>query len=223
MSNPQAQVVAQLASKGLRPNSQWLSSILGSQKSNPPIQSLVQTIQFRLLTSDITSTLARDACFPTDVASPHVKERKLAGSVLVQLLDIEDISKSRWEQVEAIEAIERGEGKKGREIIRVATTDENDGQGEGAEVQKGGIHKLLLQDASGNRAYAIELNPVEGIGLGMSIGCKFLLRDAIAARGMVLLEPRVVTILGGKIDALHKAWETERKAKLKQGIEEQGL
>ena len=128
------------------------------------------------------------------------------------------MSKSRWEQVEAIEALERGEGTKGREIIRVAATEEDDGTGFG--VQKGGgPHKLLLQDADGRRLYGIELKGLEGVGLGMSIGCKMVLKSAVVARGVVLLERTSATVLGGKIEGLHKAWKENRKTELKAAIE----
>ena len=222
MSNQSVQVATQLASKGLRPTSEWLSSFLSSQKNNPPLQSLLQTAQFRLYASDITTTFARDACFPGDLVNPQIKEQKLSGIIPVQVLGVEDISKSRWEQVEAIEAIERGESKKGREIIRVAAIGDAQDQGGSGHVQTGGIHKLLLQDAAGNRAFGLELRSVEGVGLGMNIGCKLLLREAVVARGVILLESKTVTVLGGKIDAFHKAWREGRKAELIRGIEEQG-
>ncbi len=137
----------------------------------------------------------------------------------MQVLAVEDMSKSRWEQIEAIEALERGEGTKGREIIRVAAPEEGDDAG--GDVQKGGgPHKLLLQDATGRRAYGIELKALEGVGLGMSIGCKLVLKSAVVARGVVLLEPRTTMVLGGKIDALHKAWRAGRKEELKKAIED---
>lgn len=148
----------------------------------------------------------------------NIKERRLSGSIAVQVLAIEDMSKSRWEQIEAIEALERGEGTKGREIIRVAAAEDDDSAG--AAVQKsGGPHKLLLQDAAGKRVYGIELKGLEGVGLGMSIGCKVVLKNTLVARGVVLLEPATVTVLGGKIEELHKAWKEGRKAELKAAIE----
>ena len=220
MTNPAVQLGAQLAStKRLSPNSAWLSSFLDSQRPTTPFQSLVQTASFRLLASDITKSFVQDACFPADISNQQIQERKLAGSIPVQVLGVEDISKSRWEQIEAIEAIERGEGTKGREIIRV--TEENDGTKEGDGPARGGVHKLLLQDARGNRVYAVELRPVEGLGLRMSIGCKLLLQDVTAARGTILMEPKCVTVLGGKIGAWHKSWKDNRKAALKRGIEGQ--
>ncbi len=222
MSNPSSQIVAQLtATKCLTPTPTWLSAFLTTQRPTTPLPALTQTACFRLLASDITTSLTTSAstCFPHDIHNADIKERHLAGSIAVQVLAVEDMSKSRWEQIEAIEALERGEGTKGREIIRVAAPEEGDDAG--GDVQKGGgPHKLLLQDATGRRAYGIELKALEGVGLGMSIGCKLVLKSAVVARGVVLLEPRTTMVLGGKIDALHKAWRAGRKEELKKAIED---
>lgn len=136
----------------------------------------------------------------------------------MQLLGIEDMSKSRWEQVEAIEALERGEGTKGREIIRVAATEEDNDSGANVKAG-GGPHKLSLQDARGTSIFGLELTDIKGVGLGMSIGCKMVVMNAVVARGVVLMEPANTTILGGNIEALHKAWKENRKAELKSAIE----
>ena len=136
------------------------------------------------------------------------------------MLSVEDMSKSRWEQIEAIEALERGEGTKGREIIRVvAPEDGTEDPIAGSLVKGGGPHKLLLQDARGERVYSIELKSVEGVGLGMSIGCKIVLRGVTVARGVVLLESGTTVLLGGKIEGLHKQWREGRKEELKKAIE----
>lgn len=131
------------------------------------------------------------------------------------------MSKSRWEQIEAIEALERGEGTKGREIIRVAPAEENEeNQGnDDSSNRGGGPHKILLQDAKGAKIFGIELKSVEGVGLGMSIGAKLVLKNASVARGVVLLEPTTATMLGGKIEELHKAWKENRKNDLRAAIE----
>lgn len=193
---------------------------MDTQKATTPVPALTQTALFRLLSSDITTSLANDTphCLPQDVHNVNIKERKLQGPVVVQLLGLEDMSKSRWEQVEAIEALERGEGTKGREIIRVTATEEDDDSG-GNVNKGGGPHKLSLQDARGTRVYGIELNEINGVGLSMSIGCKMMLKNAVVARGVILMEPGNTTILGGKIEALHKAWKENRKAELKAAIE----
>ena len=223
MSNPASQLAAQLlSSKDLRPTPEWLSKFLSKQRPSTPVQSLVQTAHFRLLASDITSSLSPHECFPADVSNPQIRERKLQASIVIQILGVEDISRSRWEQIEAIEAIERGEGTRGREIIRVAATEEEDDGSGGNVGPKGGVHKLHLQDAAGNQVYGLELKPIEGVGLGMNIGCKIRLKDAIVARGIVMLEPGSATIIGGKIDTLHRAWKESRKIELRKGIEQQG-
>lgn len=148
----------------------------------------------------------------------------------MQVLAVEDMSKSRWEQIEALEALERGEGVRGREVIRVVPEAESEGVGEGTQripgsasstpagqgpsVDKGGPHKLVLQDVKGKTVFAIELRPVEGVGVGMMIGTKIMLRDARVARGVVLLVPEGTVVLGGKIEGLHKAWVKGRKEEL---------
>ena len=53
----------------------------------------------------------------------------------------------------------------------------------------------------------------------MSIGCKMVLKNALVARGVVLLEPATTVVLGGKMEELHKAWKEGRKAELKAAIE----
>lgn len=221
MSQPIAQLVAhlaaQLTAKGLDPTPIWLTSFLANQRPTP-LPALTQTALFRLLASDITTTLTftPTTIFPADVHTPQLKERRLIGPLIVQVLAVEDISLSRWEQIEAIEALEKGEGTRGREILRAVAPEE------GAEdfINKGGgPHKLLLQDAHGERVFGIELKNVEGVGLGMSIGCKAVLRNITVARGVVLLEPRSMTLLGGRINALHQAWKENRKAELKVAIE----
>ncbi|KAI4124338.1 MAG: hypothetical protein LQ338_004851 [Usnochroma carphineum] len=215
-----ADVAGQLVStKSLHPTQQWLTAFMNTQKTTTPVPALTQTASFRLLSSDITTSLSTDTshCLPPDIHNVEIKERRLQGPIVLQLLGIEDMSKSRWEQVEAIEALERGEGTKGREIIRVTGTEDDEF---GANVRRGGgPHKLSLQDARGTRLFGIELKEVRGVGLGMSIGCKMVLKNAIIARGVVLMEPGNTTILGGKIEAWHKAWKENRKTELKAAIE----
>ena len=206
--------------KSLNPSSAWLTTFLTTQKPTTPLPALTSTALFRLLSSDITQSLdcTPNACFPADVGNVNIKERRLPGPIVVQVLAIDDMSKSRWEQIEAIEALERGEGTKGREIIRVVPTEDEDNAN--TSVQKGGgPHKLLLQDAHGSRVYGIELKQIESVGLGMNIGSKLVLKDVLVARGVLLLEPKTTSMLGGKIENLHKAWKTNRKADLKAAIE----
>ncbi|MCJ1270084.1 hypothetical protein MMC22_009978 [Lobaria immixta] len=217
-----AQISAQLASKGLVPTQTWLSAFILTQRPTSPLAALTQTASFRLLASDITTSLSgtSTAGFPTDVLDASVKTRCLnQGPIVAQVLAVEDMSKSRWEQIEAIEALERGEGTRGREIVRVTAAEENEDDNSRVVNKGGGPHKLLLQDVRGVRVYGIELKGIEGVGVGMNIGSKMILRNVTVARGVVLLEPGTTTMLGGKIEVLHKSWRENRKAALKAAIE----
>jgi RecQ-mediated genome instability protein 1 len=227
-----ADLKAALARKGLYPSTEWLRTFLATQRPTTPISALASTASFRILAGDITCILSRanTPAFPPDIHTVTVKERSLpAGAMVVQILDIEDMGRSRWEQIEAIEAIERGEGTKGRQIIRVGMTEENGQEAiaaispsntvSGVNDPSKGPHKVLLQDAAGSTAYGIELKRVEGLGLNMSIGAKLLLKGCPVGRGVILLEPTTVSWLGGKIDAIHQGWMAGKKQRLLAAIE----
>jgi RecQ-mediated genome instability protein 1 len=121
-----------------------------------------------------------------------------------------------------LEAQERGETTKGREVVRVLPAeDEGEAAAAGRAAGGGGggsagPHKLLLQDAKGTKVYGLELRSVQGVSVGMSIGAKLVLRDFEVARGVILLEPRCVEVLGGKVDAWERKWREERKKVLKE-------
>jgi len=176
---------------------------------------LKQTALFRLLATDITTTLVQSAntVFPIDVLNARVPSRNVAGPIVCQVLDIDDIGLSRWAQVEAIEAKERGETTKGREIVRVVE-NENDGTTVAPAVQSKGPFKLLLQDAKGVKVYALDLRGIDGINTSMTMGAKLVMRNVDVRRAVFMLEPGGVQVLGGKIEALDKAWKDGRKERL---------
>jgi RecQ-mediated genome instability protein 1 len=188
----------------------------------------------KLLPLDLTSPglfAPSAASFPPNLSNPTIKEICLAEPVLAQVLDVQDIGRSRWEQIEALEAVERGERMVGREIIRdVPPEDGEDGapaaapglrsQGQNQRDKKAGPHKLVLQDWKGQTVFALELEAVDKVGGRMCIGAKMLLKaGTVVARGMVLLEPRSASVLGGKIEGLHERWIRDRKKMLAEGIE----
>ncbi|KAK4993212.1 hypothetical protein LTR66_006067 [Elasticomyces elasticus] len=200
-----AALSAHLASKALCPSQAWLSSFLSTTRPSTPLPALQKTALFRFLATDITTTSQPlpTAVLPTNIADGSISERIVRGSVVVQVLDIDDIGRSRWSQVEALEAAERGETTKGREIIRVVPNEDGNAADttQGAQEKSSGPHKLLLQDAKGLKVYGFELHAVEGISL--------------MARGVVLLEPRSTEVLGGKVEAWEKKWRDGRKDTLK--------
>ncbi|KAL7814830.1 hypothetical protein V8C26DRAFT_403338 [Trichoderma gracile] len=234
-----------ILSLSLPPPSQTLLTTLTTSRSPPPpIQSLVATAKARLLASDLTSTSLIDPSaptFPPDIDSANIPETKLAQNVHVQVLDAENLSASRWEQVEELEAIERGERTRGRQVIRVTAEEDDSNQadttqassstraaaaaatGGGGGTSSGGanaVHRLVLQDRRGKRVYAVELKRINGIAVGKTlIGEKMMLRaGAVVARGTVLLAPETCVLLGGKVDAWHEAWAEGRLARLRESV-----
>ena len=167
----------------------------------------------------------------------------VAAGIVVQVLDVVDLSSSRGDALDRLEMAARGEAMRGREVIRLVPSDDNaspiDGGDEGGGAGGGGrpgtgaaaafvggrdgargMHRLLLEDAAGRHVWAFELTAVPGIRVGMNIGAKILLRAGCeVARGVVLLTADTATVLGGKVDALHKAWTDSRKATLQAEID----
>lgn len=223
-SNPELAIALTnyLASKDLPPKQEWMQTFIPTVRSTTPILALQKTALFRLLSADITTAVksSPSTTFSPGIADPGIKDQRLPGPVVVQVLDVEDIGRSRWSQVEALEAQERGETTKGREVVRVLPEEGTAGpdapQAPGGQSKSAGPHKLLLQDAKGTKAYALELKNVQGLDVGMSIGTKLVLRDVSVARGVVMLEPRCVEVLGGKVDAWDRKWREERKKVLKE-------
>ncbi|KAJ0115954.1 hypothetical protein J7T55_004124 [Diaporthe amygdali] len=228
-----AQIHTQLQNLNLPPPSQpWLQALISARNPPPPLPSLVMTVKTRLLASDLTTPGLLDSdsvpaiSLPSGISNPAVQETRLSHHVYVQVADIEDLAKSRWEQVEELEAIERGEQTRGREIIRLPTnganTDEHqNGTADGPEAQLSApatatapaptpnkaTHRLVLQDCKGQTVYGLELTRIPRIAIGtLNIGEKILLRKgALVARGAIVLEPTTCHILGGKIEACESA------------------
>ncbi|KZM22698.1 uncharacterized protein EKO05_0009625 [Ascochyta rabiei] len=216
VGNAATELMQHLASRHLHPKPAWLQSFLSTTRPNTAIAALKQTCLFRLLATDITTSLSQPASslLPDDVLRGTVQSRPLAGPIVCQVLDVEDIGQSRWSQVEAIEARERGETTKGREIIRVIEPENDDSGQAAAPTQSKGPFKLLLQDAKGNQIYALDLRGIDGLNTNMNMGVKLLLRNVDVRRAVVMLEPGNVQILGGKLEALDKAWKEGRKDRL---------
>ncbi|KAJ4325544.1 hypothetical protein N0V84_003419 [Fusarium piperis] len=215
------------------PSTSFLNSLITARSPPPPLPSLVATAKARLLAADITnSTLINAASLqslPPDADSPESRERRLPRPVHVQILDVENISLSRWEQVEEMEAVARGETTRGREVVRVTAEDDDNPETQqrptagGANTRtasKKATHRLVVQDCKGVKLYALELKRIDGISVGKTqIGEKMLLKaGTVLARGVVLLEPEKCVLLGGKIEAWQKTWADGRLARLKDEI-----
>lgn len=107
----------------------------------------------------------------------------------------------------------RGEKSGGRfEVIRVTGEGEEVTEG----VRKGGMVKVLMEDASGKRAWGVE---VTDCGLGkVLIGGKIRVRKGCeVARGVVLLGR--CEVLGGRVEAMQKSWIEGRAERLKGEVD----
>lgn len=209
----------------------WLGNFVSTIRTpHPPFPALTSTAQFRLLASDFTESLSKTnptSLLPIDVNVTTMKESRLTGNVPCQVLDVEDIGSSKWSQIEAIERIERGEEIRGREVVRTLPAEDTDGPG-GSSVQGAvgaksyGPHRIWLQDARGTKVVAFEKQKVQRLGIGddgMNIGMKVVLKEGtIIRRGVVMLIPRTVVVLGGKIEAWDKGWKEGRKERLLRTI-----
>lgn len=242
-----AQLTAALTALQLpSPTPAFLTPILtpsGASSRLPPLPALAATAKHRLLSSSISSTpsplLPTNASFPATLSHVAVAAATLPADTFVQVLDVQDVGRSRWEQVQALESERKGETVKGREVIRVVPLEPQQQQEAGAtpatQRPTQGAHataspdakgpfKLLLQDWKGNTAWGFELRKVERVALppAMSIGCKMLLRRGTkVARGTILLEPATVMVFGGKIESLDKAWREGREQRLRDEVEAQ--
>ena len=233
-----AQIAVGLQARhGLSVNHTWLAAVLSATRTPaPPLPALTSTAHFRLLTSDFTTSLSTtnaSTLLPIDINDPNVKERKIAGNVPVQVLDIEDIGTSRWGQIEAIERVERGEEVRGREVIRTLPAEAGEGPGDnpapasaaGGAGKSAGPYKYLLQDAWGTKVVAFEKVRIPKLGLGddgVSIGMKVMLKSgSMVRRGVVLLAPENVTVLGGKVETWDKTWKEGLKERLRRAVEQE--
>lgn len=225
-----------------KPTESWAISLIQSRNPPPPFPALVATAKSRLLASDWTTAGLLDRSnlgFPANIANPNIPEVILLHDIFAQVLDIENLSKSRWEQVEELEAIERGEQTRGREVIRLPTSNEDGGNGDdtgststtqaigatqtrsnqtATSATKNYTHRLVLQDCSGQEVYGIELRRSERIGIGTtSIGEKVLVKaGTIVTRGVLWLEPAKCQFLGGKVEVWQKDWLEKRLARLRE-------
>lgn len=203
---------------------------------------LVATVKARLLAADLTNPSIFEQTvlgFPQNLGNPEIRELKLPCDVLVQVLDIDNLSKSKWEQIEELEAIARGEQTRGREVIRLPTASAEDDEDPGTQsstaaptpagrgatgaastASKTATHRLVLQDCKGQKVFGLEHKRIEKINIStLNIGEKILLRQgSTVARGNVLLEPSTCVIQGGRVEAWQKGWSEGRLARLREAV-----
>ena len=223
MATPPSATATQIAnhlttSLSVTPRPDWIQIFLSSQKPTTPLPSLLATAKVRFLNAEITSAFinssssssssspsaaATTTTVPVNIHDASQPEHRVRGPIGLQVIGVEDLSRSRWSQLEDLEAAERGETTKGREIVRMLPTfgqqdafDETRRAGGGG----GGFCKLRLQDANGVHVWAIELRKVPGIRVGMNIGSKVSLSlslSLIHPPPSLSLQTHISTLLNG--------------------------
>ncbi|KAG5920756.1 hypothetical protein E4U42_006078 [Claviceps africana] len=225
--DPTSHLRTEITSQNLPCPSAALLASLTSTRAPPP--ALLATAKTRLLACDLTTSHLVD---PSRLASLPAEtlgapEASLPHDTCVQVLDIENLSLSRWDQIQELEAVERGETTRGRHVIRLTDDGQPDARGDAsssappsrlAAPDRNATHRLVVQDRSGQRVYAVELTRMPGLGVATtSIGCKMVLRaGSVVARGTVLLTPETCLVLGGKVEPWHDAWVASRMARLRE-------
>ncbi|GAO48209.1 hypothetical protein SAICODRAFT_83385 [Saitoella complicata NRRL Y-17804] len=206
-------ILDHFSSIGLPLKQNWLVSIL--QVNDPPQapQLLQAYVHSHILSSSVTESIDSPAWFPPNTSEQH--ETTLPGPFVVQVAHVREIGESTISQLEKLESYASGETTRGRSIIR--NIIEDDGVHGGATQTQGtnatqatdvvgrpvGKHtcKVTFEDGAGRRVYGIEAKAVDSFYVGMNLGCKVILRNIHMLRGVILLKPANVTMLGGKIDS----------------------
>lgn len=173
----QAQVVAHFAEQNLHLSPAFLSTLIASIHPPPsrPNPALLSTFHATFLATPLDQSAAPPSFLPVSIPAQH--NTTIPGPALVQVVHVQDIGTSRLAQLEALEKAINETGPQGRRVVDLPAED--DGEGEPAS-QNGvdalsvgkSVCKLLLEDGMGERVYGMEVKPIEGIKVGMSLGCK---------------------------------------------------
>ncbi|CAI4214708.1 unnamed protein product [Parascedosporium putredinis] len=192
-----AQLTTSLQQSSFPLPSPTLITTLLSSHPQPTLPRLLAQAKSHVLTSNLTTPSLLDhsvPIFPAPLLGPDSPDARLPFDVPAQIVDVEDLSRSRWEQVEEMERIERGEMTKGRAVVRVEEREDGDGDGGGggggggasgslassanavssaaaatrAARRTNATHRIVLQDRSGRRVYGLELVRMDRLGVGVT-------------------------------------------------------
>lgn len=174
----QAQVLAHFASKQLHLSPTYISRLIANL--DPPVTpAVLAQLHTSLLNSSLQQSAAPQSYLPPNIATQH--NVSIPGPTLVQVIHVQDIGKSRIAQLEALEKAIEEAGPEGRRVVELPAEEDDEGgnenaaqngaNNEGINVGKS-ICKVLLEDGRGERVYGMEVKAIEGIKVGMSLGCK---------------------------------------------------
>lgn len=204
-----------LSDKHIRAASKWIEFLvqhLGRiRQTGGNSTELCELAILHFLNSDIQRSLDTAQC----LLLPQARyEEKLAikGPIILQIVSCEEIGSSLSSQLEALDAYEEKlkpvdrrlvQPRSDEEELDLDSTNRTDNLCSGnhsmdALVPKK-MCKLLLEDAAGNRCYALEQKPIPDFRLGMALGGKLLVEDVLLVLGVMMLRPYKCTYLGGSI------------------------
>lgn len=173
------QVLAHFASKQLHLSPTYISTLIASLHA-PLSAGVLANLHTTFLTSSLQQSAAQQSYFPPAIATQH--NTMIPGPTLVQVIHVQDIGKSRIAQLEALEKAIEEAGPEGRRVVELPAEEGEDGENENLPAAQNGVNegisvgksicKVLLEDGRGERVYGMEVKPIEGIKVGMSLGCK---------------------------------------------------
>ncbi|KAA8566588.1 hypothetical protein EYC84_009134 [Monilinia fructicola] len=168
------------------PSPTFLHPILHPSTHRPlSLPVLVATAKHRLLNTSLTTPHLLSPStrpLPPNLSNPLAKEILLPADTPVQVLDIDDISRSKSDVLSELERERQRERIKGREVIRLGAEDASAPREDGPPstpaadarpehpragdslAASPGPFKLLLQDCSGETIYGYETGRVKKIG-----------------------------------------------------------
>ncbi|KAM7220711.1 putative mediated genome instability protein rmi1 protein [Rhypophila decipiens] len=191
------------------PSQSWLLSLVQAQSPQATLGALIMTARTRILACDLTTPNLLDSAylsahtFPIQITSPaatNINEIRLNRDVVVQILDIENLNRSRWDQVEELESIERGEQTRGRQVIRLPTTNNDDEDGDNQAPDLGDTsetQQLNTQRTAGGTEGAIQAVARERERQARNATHKLVLQDAKGKKMFGLELKRIDRIMVG--------------------------
>lgn len=169
------QALAHFTSKQLLVSQAFLTTLLNCLDPAPTAlaPAILSTLHTAFLNSTLQQSSSPQACLPAALSNQH--NVSIPGPTLVQVIHVQDIGTSRLAQLEALEKAVLEAGPQGRRVVDLPADDNEEDtptqNDTGLSVGKS-ICKVLLEDGRGQRVYGMEIKSIEGIKVGMPLGCK---------------------------------------------------
>eukprot|EP00240_Pyramimonas_obovata_P014112 CAMPEP_0118949916 /NCGR_PEP_ID=MMETSP1169-20130426/50465_1 /TAXON_ID=36882 /ORGANISM="Pyramimonas obovata, Strain CCMP722" /LENGTH=211 /DNA_ID=CAMNT_0006896645 /DNA_START=17 /DNA_END=648 /DNA_ORIENTATION=+ len=169
-----------------------------------------------MITSDVQHALQRGGL--------HVKEEALRKVIATVGARLEDVKKAlldadlRQIGESALPDNVNRVGKstiKGNFVLQLMAVDDVSQPSAASGGSSGGKHRMLRLKVTDGKmtAVAVEYRPVGQLNSDLPPGTKLLITDAHIQSGIIMLQEKMMKVLGGRVDALLEEWEVQRKYK----------